>query len=405
VKLAVVAGLAAGALLTVRAARRPAAVAATVSLASLPVLVREASRSRDPQRIWFLLALQQLHVVGALAHEYLTLRFYRGERDADTYYRDALRLARDFRRGRFDLRLARRPGIAGMRYLTAIVLTVVGRSRLAAALVFSWFGFCGLFCFYRAFVIAVPGGDARLYLALLALTPSLVFFPSSISKQAWIVFSLGLAALGSAHALTDGGRGAFALVALGLALAALVRPHIAAMFALSFAAAAFVRFGVWDERVVAGVGGGAALLLLLAGRHLRKWGIGRGDFASLLRQAGAQSSFGGSAFSPAIPRRLRDVPAAMGTVLFRPHPFEAQNVRVRAAAIESSCFSLLWLVRGRSLLRAGALSRRDPYLVLAFAFTGLFSLGYSWAANFGLLAEHRTQVLPFAFVPLAVRPS
>jgi hypothetical protein len=184
-----------------------------------------------------------------------------------------------------------------------------------------------------------------------------------------------------------------------------VRPHIAALFAVSFAIASCARFGLRDERVLLGSATGVTALVVLAARHLHKWGIGRGNLASLLRQAGAHSSFGGSAFSPAIPRRLQDLPLAMATVLFRPHPLEAKNTRVRVAALESSCLFVLCLVRIRSLIRAGALARRDAYLLLAYSFTGLFAVAYSWAANFGLLAEHRTQVLPFAFVPLAVKPS
>jgi hypothetical protein len=383
----------------------PVSVAAMVSGASLPVLAREAARTRDPSRFWLLLALQQLHVFGAVAHECVTRRLYRDERDADMYHRDALRLARQFRRWNFELQLDRRPGLAGMRYLTGVVVTVVGRSRLAASIVFSWLAFWGLFWFYRAFVVAVPAGDPQLYLALLALTPSLVFFASSISKQAWILFSLGLAALGAAHVLAEGTVGGLVLVTLGLAFAALVRPHIAALFAVSFAVAASVRFGMHDERVLLGTATGVSVLLALAVRHLHKWGIRTGDFVSLLRQAGAQSTFGGSAFAPAIPRRLRDVPFALATVLFRPHPFEAQNARVRAAAVESCCFFALWLLRLRSLVRAGAIARRDPYLLLAYMFTGLFAIAYSWAANFGLLTQHRIQVLPFAFVPIAMRPS
>jgi hypothetical protein len=403
-KLAAVAGVAGAVLLATRATRRPAAVALGVTAASVPVLMRDAARSGDPRRLWLLLALQQLRIAGAIANEQATRRLYR-RRDADAYYRDGLRLARAFRGGTFELRRARRPGMIGMRYLTAVVLLAAGRSRTAAAIAFAWLAGCGLYCFYRAFSIAVPSGDARLYLALLAFTPTLVFFPSSISKQAWILFSLGLAALGSAHVLSGGGIAALVLVGVGLALAALVRPHIAAMFAASFALAAVVRFGLDDERVLLGAAGGTAVLLAFAARHLRKWGISGGNFASLLRQAGAQSTFGGSTFTPAIPQRVRDVPFAIATVLFRPHPFEAPNARARAVAIESSCFFALWILRVRSLVRAGALTRREPYLVLAYAFTGLFGLGYSWAANFGLLAEHRSQVLPFAFIPLAVRPS
>ena len=402
IKLAAAVGVAGAALCATRATRRPTVVALGVTAASLPVLMRDAARSRDPQRLMLLLALQQLRVVGAVAHEHLTRRLY-SRRDADAYFREGLRLARAFRRGRLELRRAERPGITGMRYFTAVVLLATGRSRTAAAIAFAWLAFCGLYCFYRAFCIAVPDGDARLYLALLAFTPTLVFFPSSISKQAWLLFSLGLASLGAALVLERQNAAGFLLVAAGLVCAFVVRPHIAAMFALAFAAAVVVR--VRDERVLGAVAAGAVVLAVLAVRYLRSWGIERGGVGSLFRQAGSQSNWGGSAFTPAAPARLREIPAAIATVLFRPHPLEAQSARVRLAALESSLFFAFSIVRARSLVRAGRQAREHPYLVLAYSFTALFGIGYAWAANFGLLAQHRTQVLPFAFVPLAVRPS
>jgi len=402
IKLAAAVGLAGAALLATRATRRPTAVALGVTAVSLPVLVRDAARSRDAHRLLLLLALQQLRVAGAVANEHLTRRLYR-RRDADAYYREGLRLARAFRQGTFELRRAGRPGITGMRYLTAVVLLAAGRSRTAAAIGFAWLAFCGLYCFYRAFCIAVPQGDARLYLALLAFTPTLVFFPSGISKQAWLLFSLGLASFGAALVLERESVGGLVLVAIGLVCALTVRPHIAAMFALAFALAAAVR--VRDERVLAGVAAATVVLAALAARYLRVWGIERGGIASLFRQAGSQSNWGGSAFAPAAPARLREIPAAIATVLFRPHVLEARSARVRVVALESSLFCAFTVLRARSLFRAGRDAREHPYVVLAYSFTALFGLGYAWAANFGLLAQHRTQVLPFAFVPLAVRPS
>ena len=48
-------------------------------------------------------------------------------------------------------------------------------------------------------------GDARRYAALVFLLPSLLFWPSSIAKEAWILACLGLAAYGAAKMLTRSG--------------------------------------------------------------------------------------------------------------------------------------------------------------------------------------------------------
>ena len=69
-----------------------------------------------------------------------------------------------------------------------------GRRSLDAAafLVFSWLAFWGLFLFYRAFTIAVPEGRRRSYAHLVFFLPALLFWPSSIGKESWMIFALGI---------------------------------------------------------------------------------------------------------------------------------------------------------------------------------------------------------------------
>ncbi|MDQ5822193.1 MAG: hypothetical protein M3540_12200, partial [Actinomycetota bacterium] len=362
----------------------------------LPALMREARRQRNPELFWALFAAHQLRLVSAVAIHHLGYRVYRGESDAENYHRAGLELARRIRSGNFDLRLGSKPAEGAMRVQAGIVHLLVGPSRLAAFLVYSSLGFWGLFFFYRAFLVGVPDGDARLYLLLLCFLPTLVIAPSLISKQAWMLFTLGLASLGAAHLLTGEERKGLALAGAGIALAAIVRPHIAAMLAVSLA--------LGSARVLRGrpaLRNGALVstagLVALAAKYVQRWGVEPGgSLASLLRQTGAKSNFGGSAFTPATPTRLRDVPLAVATVLFRPHPLEAQNARVRIASLESMFLLGLSIARMRSLTAAPS-----PYARFALTFSGLFTLAYSGVGNFGLLVLHRTQLLPFYFVPLA----
>jgi hypothetical protein len=46
-----------------------------------------------------------------------------------------------------------------------------------------------------------PGREPSLYAALVFFAPTMVFWPSSIGKEAWLVFSLGVAAYGAARVL------------------------------------------------------------------------------------------------------------------------------------------------------------------------------------------------------------
>ncbi|MEP6978818.1 MAG: hypothetical protein ABI948_12275 [Thermoleophilia bacterium] len=378
---------------------RPAIVAVSLTAVSLPALIREARRQRDPELFWILFAAHQLRLVSGVANHSIGYRIYSGKSDAENYHRAGLELARRIRSGNFDLRLGSKPGEGAMRVQAGIVQLLIGPSRLAAFLVYSSLGFWGLFFFYRAFLIGVPDGDARLYLLLLCFLPTLVLLPSLISKQAWMLFTLGLASLGAAHLVTGEERRGLALAGAGIALAAIVRPHIAAMFAVSLA--------VGSARLLQGrpalrnaALSSTAALVALAAKYVHRWGVEpRGGLASLLRQAGAKSNYGGSAFTPATPARLRDVPLAVATVLFRPHPLEAQSAGVRVASLESMFLLALTVARLRSFAGAPA----SPYARVALTFSGLFTLAYSGVGNFGLLVLHRTQLLPFYFVPIALR--
>ena len=69
----------------------------------------------------------------------------------------------------------------------------------------------------------VRGGPTRY---LFFFIPSLLFWPSGIGKEAWMMFGLGLAAYGVAKVLRVA-RGEASWLSTGLWLAGLVRPHVA----------------------------------------------------------------------------------------------------------------------------------------------------------------------------------
>ena len=90
--------------------------------------------------------------------------------------------------------------------LTGIIYTVFRPSLPIGFLVFSWLGFLGLFWFYRAFQLAVPEGRSHTYARFVFFLPSLLFWPSSIGKEAWMMCTLGPAAFWAAKLLAGIGR-------------------------------------------------------------------------------------------------------------------------------------------------------------------------------------------------------
>src|SRR5207248_9478851 len=119
-------------------------------------------------------------------------------------------------------------GTGFLNLLTGIVYVVMGPTKLGGFLLFSWLGFWGLYLCYRAFRIGCPEGNARRYAVLVFFLPSLLFWPSGIGKDAWMIFAVGLSAYGAARVLTRA-RGGFLLLCLGLAASGVGRPHVAAL--------------------------------------------------------------------------------------------------------------------------------------------------------------------------------
>src|SRR5207244_2142554 len=113
---------------------------------------------------------------------------------------------------------------------------------------------------------------------------------------------------------------------------------------------------------------------------------------------------GGSNFSPTPATSWRRLPGSVLSVLFRPTLAEARNFQSTLAALEGTFLLVLLLLRIRWVIAALRSVRRQAYVALAFAFTGLFVVAFSSIANFGILVRQRASVLPFFLVLLSIPP-
>ncbi len=160
--------------------------------------------------------------------------------DANVYQKVGAELADSFRAFHFDVDTgAPVPGTGGLRYVTGLVSVPTGANNFANFLVFTWLGFFGCVMLYRAFVTALPDADHRRYALLIFLWPSLAFWPSSIGKESWMLFTLGIAMLGAARVFARR-PGGYALLALGLLAGSFVRPHVALLALLAFSIGLFI---------------------------------------------------------------------------------------------------------------------------------------------------------------------
>jgi hypothetical protein len=389
-------------------------VAPALTAGSLILLTRARRREVDPWIGKLLVVAFVTKMLGAVVRYAVTFEVYAGRADAGGYHGSGRRLAAAFWNGTWDqVYAAEVPKMGGtefMRLVTGVVYIFTGPTKLGGFLVFSCLGFWGLYGFYRAFRIGFPEGDHRRYAVLLFFLPSLLYWPSSIGKEAWMLFTLGIAAWGAALVLRYRSRG-YVVLGLGLAGTAAVRPHITLLLFVALFIAYLWRRRSWVESHTGLLGrmAGIGLMVLVGGLVLTQ----AADFFHLqdLDPAGVQqvldrtqdqSSKGASQFSVSRPKSPGEYPDAVLTVLFRPYPWEAGNAQALVASVEGTLLALLFVVSLPRLARLPRLLVSTPYLLFAVAYILMFVFAFSSVGNFGIITRQRTQVFPFVLVLLAL---
>ena len=393
-----------------------AAIPVAVGLVAVSVpMLRQAARWEADVRLARLLWLAfSVKLAAAVPRYVVAFGLYDGQADSSMYSSTGALLARQFRDGDFTVELGRPvQGTGFIQLLTGAVYTVTGATDLGGFLVFSWLGFWGLYLFHRAFVRAVPQGDHLRYARMVFLLPSLLFWPSSIGKEAWICLGLGLAAYGAARALTRA-VGGIPLIGLGLLMVAMVRPHVAALVAISVFAAYVLRRHPGPGSLAA-VGGKVVGIIVLGvglvvavGQLEQFLGVDAFDQESVqvtLDEVTARTGQGGSYVegtrTDLSPSRF---PRAFVNVMFRPFPWQATNLQALVAAAEALLLLVLFLGGWRRLLGAVRSTLDTSYVILCGCYTVLFVYGFSSFANYGILVRQRVQMLPFFLVLLAMPP-
>ena len=348
-------------------------------------------------------------LLSAFARYYVN-EFVLGHADASAYYDAGLALSRQFRSFVFSGPVVQSylPNLTGtrfMRLVSGIVYIGIGPSQLAGYVMFSFLSYWGLYLFYRAFSIAVPDGLRRRYTVLVFFLPSVVFWPSSIGKEAWMTTMLGLGSYGLARVLTQR-RGAYVAFLVAVAAMMVVRPHVAAIFGAGTAAAFILRrtkgSGGTARKVIS-----LLVLALAAGLVLNQlqsfFDLQDGlNPEQVLNETTRRSSQGGSQFEAVNPTSPAQLPWALITVLFRPFLYEAGGVAGLVTALEGTLLIGLFLWNLPRLARLPAMILARPYLGYALVYLLIFGFAFSSISNFGILARQRTQLFPIAVVLLAV---
>jgi hypothetical protein len=388
-------------------------VAPLVFAFTIPILSRQAKREGDKTLMTLLVIALILKLLGAIARYVFAIDVYGGKNDAIYYDYIGRQVAASLRSGQFtNLASAGYTGTDFIQLLTGIVYTIIGDTIIGGFLFFSWLGFLGLFLFYRAFTIAVPEGRRRTYLKFIFFMPSLLFWPSSIGKESWMMFSLGIAAYGAANLLNGKMLKGTPILAIGLWFAALPRPHIAALAGIAIAAAFLLKptsqrlraFAPILKLVTLAIVAVAAVFFVgQAQSFLQSSGVNTtGGLSTALTDAASKSSGGKSSFTAPVITSPKQVPLATVTVLFRPTLIESHSPQGALAASEGTFLAIYTMVRFGWGMAALRLIRRRPYIAFSFVMVGLLIFAFSTIGNLGILARERVQLLPFYFVVFCV---
>jgi len=390
---------------------------------SVPLLQRIARVEGEPAMarilMWGLFAKFAFTVV----RYYVINVVYSGNADAGVYSDGGAYLAPLYRAGQFVMEVpslsSRGAETQRIAIVVGIIYAITGVSKYAASFVFAWICFVGQVLMWRAFKRAVPEGDHRRYALLVLFLPSVLFWPSSIGKEALMVGAIGVVSYGAALILGDRVRVGGVLTFLaGAGCLFFIRPHMAviALVALGFASlvgtlAGFKRSAsprVFVVRVLA-----LAVLVVAASvavsQTSRVLGSDRNSdesgVSSVLAKTEEQTKQGGSEFAAVTVSSPVELPAGIVTVLFRPFPWEAHSLNGLIAAAEGLLLIGLFVVGRRRLITWATTVLKRPYLVYCTAYAFTFIVTFSYIANFGILARQRTQMLPLVLTMIAMYPA
>ena len=377
---------------------------ALVCLVAAVVIPKAAERDGTvtPVYLWVALAA---HLVGGLLRYAIIQTVYHGVADANGYWGAGKVLAPLFRTLQFPALPHPYFGTPFIDWTTGILFAVIGPSMLGGFVVHSTLGFVGCWYFYKAFRVAFPEGDRRLFALLIFFLPTMWYWPSSLGKDSLMVLFLGLATYGFAHLF----RGAFQRGAVpclvGLAGAFMIRPPVPA--ALAVAAA-----GAFLLRPIRGRSAAASALTWLvtvpilafiayfAVSHTAVY-LGTGSATQAISHAQtlvAGSGLNSSNFTPPNPLTPLGLPMAIVTVNFRPFPWEAGGLLPALTSLETLLVAWLVVRRRRQILQAFRRWRTTPMVLCAVGTVLAFSIILATLTNFGLLARQRTQIWPYVFM-------
>ncbi|MDQ3781557.1 MAG: hypothetical protein M3349_01275 [Actinomycetota bacterium] len=340
-------------------------------------------------------------IVASTVRWWVLVDLYDGSGDAPGYHKlgtEYVHLWRSFELPPMELGTEAMEGLVGLVYVPYVP------NFLGGFYMFATLAFIGqIFC-YMAFRNSTVPRRLKLYAAAVFFVPTVVYWPSSIGKESVVMFGLGFAAYGISKVLKSGAMGSLFTAGFGLVIIGLIRPHMAAMvaaaavFALAFCKGtgiALMRSQRATLLVVSVIGLAGVTVVAAANLNLSLDSDLEGQISTLVESVEGQTDTGGSSVEGAFISSPLELPEVTLRVLFRPLPYEADNIAMLASSVEGTLMLALVLWRLIPMVKRGFRARPDPYMLFCMMYTFLFIIAFSSFLNLGLMARERSQVMPF----------
>lgn len=345
-------------------------------------------------------------IVGTLARYYMVAVLYGGG-DSYRYYRVGTELATQFRTGFIPEFAERSQGGFGTQvteYITGGLFTIFTPDMVGGFLIFSAFAFGGQLLLYAAFRRWAGPGQLRPYAFLVLFLPTYFFWPSSIGKDALVLFAIGGAAYFISRTLASFEVRWLVGLAVFLGILGLIRIHIAGLIVAGLIGAGVVAKTPKDTGAAVGlrrlvvVGGFVAAGGLVLTLFPNMFGVdltGTDSLDSFTSDVVRRTSESGTVADGGAVAGPADIPEAVALVLFRPFAFEATEMQHYFAAAETTLLLGLTVWKLPAILRNWRAWRANGYVVFSSFYVLGFAIAFSVVRNLGIIARQRGQVLAF----------
>jgi hypothetical protein len=292
------------------------------------------------------------------------------------------------------------------------VIGLITPSSWAGSVLVSSLAAAGQACLWRGVRSVVPPERASIALWAVMTVPSVVFWSSSLLKEAMALIGIGFVVLGLARVratrLVSGGG----LVMLGVYIIGLFKAYI--LFPLAIAFGVYMYWGraashggVRFRPVVLIAGAGLTIVLLaVLGEVFPRYSVDQVSESIEQQQMASLTSQGGSNFRESTPNQaprgaaglIADAPFTVMTALFRPFVFEARGAMMFVNSLETAVilyFVVMAFVRiGRVELLRWAWRSPDILASVTFVLSFSFAVGLA-TTNLGTLSRYRLPMMPF----------